>query len=409
MTRRSLIVGLVTLAILVVAGYVVWLQSNTKTSDVLVAGDVRVVEQIVTAPAIAQPSPDVAVGISATPTAGAASRSPGAGGQSMSAASRTPVVSGFLSEVLVSQGDRVTKGQVVARLDTTMLDLGVAQAAAAARKTRADVAVLDSNLDTLDTACAKLISGRAKLRTARASLETKLPLLLRQRASLEASITAIERIIAQPGGPPPGNPPLPMILAKMKAGLAGLNKGIAGIKSGLAQMSQALAKMKTGLAQIDSARTKLRDLRGVLLAHIETRDAALRAAQTRREQATIVAPVDGLVLFARSPGTVAMVGAPLVRIRPDGPTQVQTYLTGEQLAAVRSGTPVSITYDSATGPALSGVISAIGDESHYPPTSFPTGIVHMTRAVRVTITLDEGKGAPPGTPVDIVVRTGQSR
>ena len=409
MTRRSLIIGLVALAVLAVAGSVVWLRSNVKTSDVIVSGDVRVVEQVVTAPAIARPSPDVAIGISATPTADAASRSRGVGSQSMPAASRTPTVSGFLSEVLVRQGDRVTKGQVVARLDTAMLDLGVAQAGAAARKARADVSVLDSNLVRLDDARAKLISGRAKLRTARASLETTLSLLLRRRASLEASITVIERIVARPGGPPPGNPPLPVILAGMKAGLAGLNKGVAGIDAGLAKMSQALAKMRTGLTQIDSARTKLRDLRGVLLAQVEARDVALRAAGTRRGQATIVAPVDGLVLYARSAGTVVMVGAPLVRLRPDGPTEVQTYLTAEQLVDVRPGTPVSVTYDSASGPALSGVVSTIGDESRFPPTSFPTTIVHMTRAVRVTITLDGGTAPPPGTPVDIIVRTGQNR
>jgi HlyD family secretion protein len=408
-TRRSLIIGLVMLAILVVAGFAVWVQSNATTSDVVVSGDVRVVEQIVSAPAIAQPSPDVAAGISATPTAGAASRSRAAGAQTMPAASRTPTVSGFLSEVLVRQGDRVKKGQVVARLDTTMLDLGVAQAAAAARKSRADVAVLDSNLDKLEDARATLISGRAKLLKARASLETTLSRLMKQRATLEASIAAIEKILAMPGPPPPSIPPLPVVLAGMKAGLAGLNKGIAGIKAGLATMSQALAKMRKGLAQLDTARARLRDLRVVLVAQIEAKDTALRSAKVRLGQAAIVAPADGLVLYSRSAGTVVMVGAPLIRVRPDGPTQVQTYLTAEQLASVKPGTPVSVTYDSASGAALTGVVSTIGDDSRFPPTSFPTTIVHMTRAVRVTITLDQGETAPPGTPVDIVVRTGQSR
>ena len=275
MTRRGLIVGFVTLAVLAVAGWVVWLRMTATPSGIFVSGDVRVIEQIVVAPAIVQPTPDVAVGISST--TGGAPSSRGADGPTMPTASRAPVVSGFLNEVLVSQGERVTAGQVVAKLDTTALDLGVAQAAAAAHKSRTDVAVLDSNVDKFETARSKLVTAEAKLRRTRTALQGKLPALLRQRASLEASITALQRIISQPGGPPPVNPPLPVILAKMKAGLAGLNKGIAGIRSGLAQMSAALAKMQTGLAQIDSARDRLRDLRGILLAQIQARDTAVRS------------------------------------------------------------------------------------------------------------------------------------
>jgi len=96
-----------------------------------------------------------------------------------------------------------------------------------------------------------------------------------------------------------------------------------------------------------------------------------------------------------------MVNAPIVRVRPDAATQVETYLTGEQLLQVSPGARTTVDFDSNTGAPLEGVVTSIADRSVFPPTGFPTDIVHMTKTVRVVITLADGAWAPPGTPVDI--------
>jgi multidrug resistance efflux pump len=128
-------------------------------------------------------------------------------------------------------------------------------------------------------------------------------------------------------------------------------------------------------------------------------------ARSRRNAATIVAPVNGVVTYARPAGTAVMVGAPVVRIRPDAPTRIYTYLTSDQLTQVAVGSRATVTFDSNTGAPLTGRVSYLGDDAGVPPTSFPTSIVHMTRAVRVTVELDDGQTAPPGTPVDIEIAT----
>jgi multidrug resistance efflux pump len=290
-----------------------------------------------------------------------------------------------------------------------MLDLGVASARAAADKARADLDMIDNNGMKLSDARAKLETGRHKLTSARASVAATITVLQVRRASLEASITAIEAIIAQPGGPPPHVPPYPVLLAAMKDGLTGLKAGIAGAKAGLAKIDANLAKMTKGLRTLDSAIRQLLGAHDLLEINVEAQDIAVRLAQTRRDAATIASPVSGIVTFARVPGTAVMVGAPIVRIRPDGPQRVDTYLTGSELSLVTVGTPVSVDFDSNPGAPLKGRVSVIGDTSVVPPTSFPTAIVHMTRAVRVTIELDPGPTAPPGTPVDIEIRTGNAR
>lgn len=404
MSRRSAVVALVVTALVAAAGIGLYVRAASAVTPgaIVLAGDVRAEEYVVRAPSITLPTPDYTVGIVTPPTAAPKKRTTGAPAGS---ASRAPVVSGFLSEVTVTEGSRVATGQVLARLDATMLDLGVTSAQAAATKARDDLDVLEHGISKLQDARTKLVTARRTLTAARASLAATITVLVRTRSSLEASITAVQAIIAHTGPVPP----YPAILAGLQNAVTGLNAGLAGARKGLATINAGLAKMAKGLAQIDTGLTQLRAARKLARVNIKAQDVAALIAQTRRDYATIVSPVSGVVTFARIAGTAVIVGAPIVRIRPDGPTRVDTYLTTDQLAQVTIGTPVTVDFDSNTGDPKTGRIAVINGAAVVPPTGFPTAIVHMTRAVRVTIELDPGQTAPPGTPVDIEIRTGPAR
>jgi len=401
--RRAIIVALLTVVLVAGVGYALYAKTASAVAPdvIVVAGDVRIDENIVRAPQVTYPTPDYTVGI---PTA--ANAQPSTKKRTTTAsASRLPVVSGFLSEVLVAQGDHVTKGQVVARLDATMLDLGVRQAQTALDRARANLDVLDANLSTITDSRATLVKTRADLVKARASLAATITVLEHTKASLETSIAAIQQLIAQPGGPPPHVPPYPVLLQQLRGALAGVTQGLAGARTGLARMNAGIKKLDAGLVQIGSGRTQLVGIRKLALVTIDAARVALKLAEAARDQASIVAPVDGVVTYTRTAGTAVMVGAPILRIRPDGPTHVYTYLTADQLARVDVGSKATVTFDSNTGAPLVGHISDLGHAAVVPPTSFPTSIVHMTRAVRVTIELDGASTAPPGTPVDIEITT----
>lgn len=420
MNRRALVITLAALAVSTAVGAGLYAKATSAATpgEVVVAGDVRVDEYAVKAPAITYPTPDYGVGVPAP--AGApkkrATTAPASG-------SRLPVVSGYLSEVLVAQGAHVTKGDLIARLDTTMLDLGVDQATTARTRAGTDLDALDANLDKiadsrskLIKARAQLLNGRSRLLKTRASLETKMAVLKRQQRGLIGQIAAIKTLIAQPGGPPLHVPPYPVVLQGLQQGLVGLNQGLAGARTGVAKMNQGLVKMNQGLAQmakglsqLDSAKRRLQDARRLVVVSTRAQDLAVSVAKTRRDAAAITAPVDGIVTFARIPGTAVMVGAPIVRIRPDGPSRIYTYLTAAQLAQVRVGSRATVDFDSNTGARLPGPLVLIGDRAVVPPTAFPTPIVHMTRAVRVMIELDDGRYAPPGTPVDVEIASTPGR
>ncbi len=442
--QRGLMLAVLVLAL--TAGGVLWwasAQSRDNGKDVAVAGNVRARSYAVITPALALPVPDFSVGI---PSTGAKiGNLPAAGGRSasQSAMSRSPipVVVGTLDSVDVGQGDRVRAGQVIAQIDTTMLDLGVEAAQAAARKARADVGVVEGNLGTvadneskLSTARTKLSDGEAQLTKAkrdllkaRKQLRASRAKAVAGRATLKGQIAALEKMLS---GPPPPTPPKPptgptptQTLAKLKAKLAELNAGIAKIDAGLAKVDAGLVKVNAGFGKLASnrskintgssaladAKTQLRTAQDVLGVVVEGRDAGVAYARAARDMATITAPVDGVVTYARLPGTVVVVGAPIVRIVPNEPQKVDTYLTAQQMLRVRPGDATSITLDSFPGQTFSGKITTIGSAYTFVPTSFPTDLVHMTRAVKVTVAMDQGAALPAGTPVDVIITTGENR
>lgn len=391
MNRRSLMWTTIAVLACVALGGALWYRSVTASPAGVMtfAGDVRADVVTVRAPAIAKPVPDYTVGI--PKPAGAA---PSASKRPTPAMpSNQPTISGPLAAVYVSAGDHVKTGQPLAQLDTMLLQLGLQQAQTASAKAHADVPVMTDNLATLNSAAGKLATAKGQLSTAKAKL-------LAGRAQLVAQLAQLEQLAAHlpPGPLPPGQPNPAVLIPQLKAALAQLD-------AGQAQLNTAAGKLATASSQLSTAKRQLSNARDLLRILADAQDIGVAVAQLRLSQATILSPVEGVVLEARRAGEIAMVNAPIVRIRPDGAREVDTYLTSDQLAKVKVGTPVEVTYDSAPGVIVRGSVARIAGFSAVPPTSFPTDIVHMTRATRVTVSLEGSSTVPYGTPVDVTIRT----
>lgn len=415
MSRRSWLTLALLVAIVALGAEVIaHAYSAVPKQQLALAGDVESTIWTVRAPAIVYPTPDYSVGVTtATPPPNQKKQ------QAPPAPSPVPVVSGRIARMYVVAGDSVKKGQVVAQLDPTMLKLGVRQAQTSAKRAHAQVAVLNKTLDTIASNQAKLATGRAQLATGAQQLATFQAQLVKGRAqalaakaTLQAQIALIKASLH--GAPPP--PQLAALLKKLEGILAGINAGLAKLPAAQAKLNAGAAKLATGRAQLNSAASQLasasvgiKNARNVLTYVAKGQDVLVKLAAYRVTQATLRAPADGVVTEARLPGTVAIVNAPIVRIRPDGPTRVNTYLTSTQLLTVPLGSKADVVYDSGGDKTLAGHVTLISDSDAFPPTSFPTNVVHMTRAVKVTITLDDGQWAPPGTPVDVVIHTNASR
>jgi hypothetical protein len=327
--------------------------------------------------------------------------------------------------------------------------LGVQAARISATKTKTSVRVLNNNIDTILDNQDKLATGRAQLATGKAQLATgrvqlakaktvllkaKAGLLAGQKQLLKAKASrpqlqaALAGLKAQAAVTPPG-PALQAIqaqiaklegllasiapgLAKVKAGLAQVNAGQAKLAAAEAKLAAGAAKLATAQAQLATAAdalhtarqqtVKARDYVRIIASGVNV---GVVLAQAKRDQATIVSPVSGWVTQAAVKGTVAMVGAPLFRIAPDDPPLVDTYISGDRLGTVHVGTAADITFDSGDGKVAHGTLQTIASSAQYPPTSFTTDIVHMTRTVKLTFRIDSGEAPPVGTPVDIAIHT----
>jgi multidrug resistance efflux pump len=456
--RRNVILGIAAIVTVALAvGLVVRVFfSGPPANRVLVAGDVRSVVRTVSAPAISYPTVTYSVKVPSNAAVGKTTQTINgkvvAGPQASATTSPPagiPVVSGMLSAVNVQVGDRVTTGTVLAQLDTSTLDLGVQYARVSAAKTKNSVNVLNDNIDTilnnqdkLSTGWSQVASGRAKLAAGKKQLaaakvtllKAKAGLLAAQkqllsakanRAQLEAALAGLK---AQAAAFPPGQVPpaltakiteLEKLLASIDPGLAKVSAGLKQVNAGLAKVATGEAALQTGAAALataagklaaagtalDTAKSQVTNARNVTRIIAGTADIPVALAEAKRDQATLVSPVAGIVTQAAAPGQVVIVGAPVVRVSSGERALIDTYLTGEQLARVRLGSSADVSYDSASGKHLTARVAIIGSSAEYPPTSFPTDIVHMTRTVKVTLRLDSDDSPPAGTPVDIAIHT----
>ncbi len=304
-----------------------------------------------------------------------------------------PAIAGVLAAVEVSAGDHVSAGQVLARLDDRELALRVDAAKAAARGAKARVGVIDANLDTVASNTTKLADARRALDDALAKLRASRADVIKNLAAAEAAAATAPPVL------PPGMPDPRAVVAKLKGALA-------QIDAGLAKAAAGRAKLDTGAAKLSDARSQLHGARGVLVLAADAAEAGVQVAEARRALTVVRAPYAGVVTWAAETGAVAFAGGPVARILPDGPVLLDTYLDAEQVKLLRVGSTATASSDSHPDGAYAGRVSAIRPVYGYPPTALPTSLIHMTRAFRVTVTLDDTAAPlPPGTPADLTIST----
>ncbi|MCB1509462.1 MAG: efflux RND transporter periplasmic adaptor subunit [Hyphomicrobiaceae bacterium] len=199
----------------------------------------------------------------------------------------SPEISGQrILEILVDEGDRVKKGQVLARLVTANLEAQIAQNRASQARASAAIAQAESMIE----------QARANLIQAEASLKRAAP--LKKQGYLAEST-----------------------------------------------YDQRLAAARTGRAQLTSAQDGLR----LAKAEKAQAEAQLRELQWRLGNTEIRAPADGLVSRRSAKiGSVATSTAePMFRIIKNGEVELLAELTADQLARVNLGKPAQITVTGA--------------------------------------------------------------
>jgi multidrug resistance efflux pump len=380
----------------------------------LVTGNVDVEVDVVSMPALTVPAVNLDAGFASTAV------DPVTGRQTANlstTASRYGLGStATLTEALVAVGDHVTAGQVIGRVDASGQRAQQDQATADAAVASATVAVLRAAIDDtydkqhdLADARAKVADAIDQLESTRAKLRKTRPQLQEKLSQVSEGLAAVDKAIA---ALPPGVP-VPAELAAKKqeltAARAQLRAGLKKIDAALPKLGRGLKKARTGLATLDDAKAKLLDGRASLtdlweLAQIsaDTMKVPVTVASVQLALAGLVAPSDGVVVWAAQPGEQLAPGASVLKIRPDGPSTLTGWLSPSQLSQVCLGDPAEVRADwLASGTTIPATLTRIAPTADYPPSATATDEVHLTRAVQVEFTATEQ--LPAGSPVELSI------
>lgn len=225
---------------------------------------------------------------------------------------------GKINAIPVKEGDKVNAGAVLATLDTSTVDLQIAQAQAALDAANASLQNTQAGPTVDDVALAKSNLDRAK-------------------ATLDQAQAAYDHI----GGD--SNP------------FASSSPQVLALQEAYSSYQGALASFNLAVNHPTSTELEL--------AHAQAAQAqaALNLAKQSAVNSQIVAPFDGTVLWiGPQVGEFVSPGAPAVTLADLSHMQAQVGLDENSLPLVKLGQPATITLDALPGHVLTGKVTQIG-------------------------------------------------
>lgn len=366
--------------------------------------------------------------------------------------------SGRVAEILTREGEAVEAGQVLVRLDESLLQSQRAEALAAVEAARAlrDEEINGPRPEELAQAEARLAAAQAELDGSRLSMEQAQESVENPReiytqfasvnAQVQAAAEEVELADAKVDEATFWIEALPrdddridvdqnelqlrqhreataqaeLEAAKAKlAGLewqAGLLAQMTELPLGLmAQMHQAEARYEMAQATLQSANAEVDTLeagptgaeRDLLDAQVRLAESQLMLVDALIDQLALAAPFDGVVTSrATQVGETALPNVPLMTVADLEDLQLVVYIPEDQIGRVQPGQTVEIRVDAYPLRAFEGEVQSIAREAEFTPRNVQTEEerVNLVFAVEIDIPNPEGL-LKPGMPADATIKT----
>jgi HlyD family secretion protein len=242
-----------------------------------------------------------------------------------------------IAEVLVQEGDRVRRGQVLARLDTRRLEPQVAQAKAQAEAQRQAVIRLHHG------------SRPEEIAQARANVESA-------RANVVKAKSNYERLKSA---------------AEISAGRAVRQQDVDDAKAALAVAVAALAVNEKGL-DLTVIGPRKEDI-AQNEAQLRANEAQLALLRQQLADAQLTAPVDGVIRTRiLEPGDMASPQRPVFTLAITDPKWVRAYVSEPDLGKVHSGIAASVRVDSFPNRRFDGWVGFVSPVAEFTPKAVQT-------------------------------------
>lgn len=254
-----------------------------------------------------------------------------------------------ISQVLVEEGDKVARGQVLARLDTSLLGPKALAAEAEVDAQKAMVQRLQNGSRPEEIAQARANVALAQADQLSANLQWK-------RLTALAELTTGRAISQQDVDN--AKAALDMAQARLAVAQKGLHLSIIGPRT--EDIAQAEALLRYNQAQLDILRQELAD-------------------------AELISPCDAVVRSRLlEPGEMISPQRPVFDLSISDPKWIRTYVSEPDLGRIHPGMKASISTDSFPGRALSGWIGFISSIAEFTPKAVQTedlrpGLVYEIR------------------------------
>jgi len=272
-------------------------------------------------------------------------------------------ITGRILERLVKEGDRVTRGQVLVRLDDSELAADVRRQDAALRSAQATLRDLQKG------------ARPQEIEDARAAV-----------SSAEATRTMTEREYQRNE----------QLYTKNLIAAQDVDRARQAYEVAKAQERSARERLALLLAgsrpdQIDAAGWQ-----------VTQAESALAQAQSRLREARVVSPIDGVVLRKNlEAGETANPGVPILTLVNPKDVWLRAYVPETEVGRLKVGDTAALRVDAFPNRVFTGRLVEIGSEAEFTPRNVQTKKERVNLVFRIKIQIDNPDGLlKPGLPAD---------
>ena len=284
-------------------------------------------------------------------------------------------VGGRLVEVKVAEGDRVSAGDVIARIDTSDTELALRRAGADREQAQAQLALVraGSRPEDIRQAAAQGGSAQAEVKAAQAELDAATADLERFENLLRANAGSVKQ--------------RDDAATRREVAAARLTGAQDRARAG----AETLARLKAGARPQEIAAARAR---------VSASDAQIAVLQKSAADAIVKAPVAGIVTAKLlDAGEMAAPRAPVVVITDLDHAWANVYVDERLVPRLKIGQAATLITDA--GQRLNGTITFISPKAEFTPRNVQTADERSKLVYRVKVTADNKGGVlKPGMPIE---------
>lgn len=324
-------------------------------------------------------------------------------------------VGGRVAKVVVQEGQRVKRGELMVELEPYDLKEQLAQAMGRLGSDEAALAKMEAGLRSQEIEQAQarrdqLLARHAELKAGPrkqeiAAARARVELAKAQESLAQVNFNRLKEISERAGGSQLEFERATDELKSARANTVVRSQELGLLEEGTRaeQIDQAAAQLREAESALSLAKAGYREEeRRQAKAAVEGSRAAMAALEKQLGELRIMAPVDGTVEAVElQPGDLVSANAPVLSIMDSSRLWVRAYVPENRLnLAVGQKLPVSV--DSFAGRKFAGHISFVARQAEFTPGNVQTPEERSKQVFRIKVTLDEGlEVLRPGMSADV--------